>query len=397
MVQVTNLAATAFETWTPDFSPDGRRLTFCYGPVDSSGNGFVEIYVMNVDGTGLTQLTNDGLFDCFPRWSPDGSTIIFARASHRTFQAVVTTMNPDGSDKKELSSPVWGIARSGFTPDGTRILWETQQGGFVSVLWIMDADGTHQRRLTEAPLKAGEVSAPSPDGKHVVFISNQNTPTTLPNVLVEMDIENGHLKRVTHPVGVSHDVYPNYSPDGTKIVFASDRMSTDRSLDIFTVNTDGSNLARIAKGVTLGGCADVNCVTPAWGIEPPDSNPRQLVETVPKAGLNAAAVAGPNATLSPTSLLFRCRNVINAGCQCITQRTTTLSNHGSAPLSIKGITTNGAFTQTDNCGTRLGPGKSCAIAVHWSLVNSSGAVNVSDNAPGSPQKVSLSGYKECSR
>jgi len=143
MLQVTNLAATPFETWEPDFSPDGRRLTFCYGTIDSFGNLSTEIYVINVDGSGLTKLTNDGLFDCFPRWSPDGTRIIFGRDVARTQQLVVATMRTDGSDKRELSSPLWGIARSGFTPDGRRILWETQQGGFVSVLWIMNADGTN--------------------------------------------------------------------------------------------------------------------------------------------------------------------------------------------------------------------------------------------------------------
>jgi hypothetical protein len=60
----------------------------------------------------------------------------------------------------------------------------------------------------------------------------------------------------------------NFSPDGTKIVFESDRMSTDHSLDVFTVNTDGSGLTRIATGVTVGGCADTNCVNPAWGKKP---------------------------------------------------------------------------------------------------------------------------------
>jgi len=268
MVQITNLPPTLFETWLPDFSPDGQRLTFCYGTFDSADNAFAEIYVINVDGTGLKQLTNDGLFDCFPRWSPDGSRIIFGRQAPRTQQLVVATMRADGSDKKELSSPLWGIARAGFTPDSKRILWETQQAGFISVLWIMDADGTHQKRLTSAPLKAGEVSAPSPDGKHIAFISNQNTPPEVLNVLFVMDFDNGKITQITHAVGTSHDVLPNYSPDGTKIVFASDRTSTDGSLDLFTINADGSGLTRIATGITVGGCPDKNCVSPAWGRKP---------------------------------------------------------------------------------------------------------------------------------
>jgi len=268
IVQVTNLPSTFLEGWLPDFSPDGRRLTFCYGPLDSSGNGFVEIYVMNVDGTDLKKLTNDRSFDCFPRWSPDGGRIIFGRTVPRTQQVVLATMRDDGSDKRELSSPLWGVARSGFTPDGKRILWETQQAGFLSVLWIMDSDGTHQRRLTSAPLKAGEVSTPSPNGKHVAFISNQNTPPEVMNVLFVMDIDSCKITQITHPVGVSHDVLPNYSPDGTKIVFASDRMSPDGSLDLFTINADGSGLTRILTGITVGGCTDKNCVSPAWGKKP---------------------------------------------------------------------------------------------------------------------------------
>jgi probable HAF family extracellular repeat protein len=125
------------------------------------------------------------------------------------------------------------------------------------------------------------------------------------------------------------------------------------------------------------------------GIGRPIASPQKL--ELP----GAALISGPNATLSPTSLYFRCRNVINAGCQCITQRTTTLSNLGNATLDIKSISTTGAFTQTNNCGATLAAGKSCSISVHWSLVNSGGDVYVSDNAPYSPQKVSLSGIKEC--
>src|SRR4029077_11051129 len=59
MVQITSLAPTPLETWLPAFSPGGKRITLCYGTVDNMGNLFTEIYVINVDGTGLMQLTND--------------------------------------------------------------------------------------------------------------------------------------------------------------------------------------------------------------------------------------------------------------------------------------------------------------------------------------------------
>lgn len=263
MIQITNLAPTLFETWVPDFSPDGKRITFCYGVFDPFGNVSTEIYVINTDGTNLVQLTHDGRFDCAPRWSPDGASIVFARQSTRTGQLVVATMRPDGTNVKTLSTDLWGIFRSGYTPDGSHIVWETQQAGFDSVLWIMNADGTGQNRLTQAPLKAGEPSAPSSDS--VVFMSNQNTSSVLPNVIYRSKLDATDLHQLTQPVGDSHDVFPNFSPSRQRIVFASDRSSSDGSLDIFTMNGDGSNLQRIATGVTVGGCADKNCVSPAWG------------------------------------------------------------------------------------------------------------------------------------
>ena len=264
--QVTNLAPTALETWTPDFSPDGKRLTFCYGAPDSSGNLVTEIYVINVDGSNLVQLTHDGLFDCASRWSPDGTHLTFMKQSTRTGRGVVATMLPDGSDQKKLTTDLWGVFRSGYTPDGAHILWETQEAGFVSVLWIMNSDGTGQKRLTAAPLKAGLPSSPSSD--QVVFIRNQNSPSVVATSLYKMSLARSNIDRLTQPVGTSHDGWPNYSPSRQKIVFTSDRLSSDGSLDIFTMNADGTGMKRIATGVTIGGCADQNCVNPAWGRSP---------------------------------------------------------------------------------------------------------------------------------
>ena len=110
-------------------------------------------------------------------------------------------------------------------------------------------------------------------------------------------------------------------------------------------------------------------------------------------------VSGPNATLSPTSLIFACRNIIGDGCGCHTLATPTLTNFGSTTLSITGIgITGAAFSETNNCDTNLGAGKSCTITVKWMPPSSSfsfGTVSVSDNASGSPQTVSLEGLKEC--
>ncbi len=99
----------------------------------------------------------------------------------------------------------------------------------------------------------------------------------------------------------------------------------------------------------------------------------------------------PVAVLSPTSLNFG----------TIARRTSktlviTLSNPGTAPLTITGITILGAnqFTQTNNCGNAVGINGSCNINVTFSSNQTgtfNGTLNLSDNAPGSPQQASLTG------
>ena len=263
MVQITNLAATPLETWVPDFSPDGKRITFCYGSIDASGNIHTEIYVINVDGTNMVQLTHDNLFDCASRWSPDGTHIVFMKQSTRTDRGVVTTMRPDGSDQKELTTDLWGVFRSGYTPDGTP--HSLGNSGSRICLRLMD----HELRWYQPeapdcpPLKAGLPSAPSSD--HVVFMRNQNSPAVLATTIYMMRLDGTDVDQLTQPVGTSHDGWPNFSPSRQKIVFTSDRLSSDGSLDIFTMNADGSAIKRIATGVTVGGCGDQNCVNPAWG------------------------------------------------------------------------------------------------------------------------------------
>ena len=111
--------------------------------------------------------------------------------------------------------------------------------------------------------------------------------------------------------------------------------------------------------------------------------------------LQKQPLSGPNAAVSSTSLIFECRNVIDAGCQCFTQRSSTLSNYGSQTLNISGMTITGPFSEGNNCGTSLQPGRFCTISVTWREQTGSGTLSIRDNASGSPQMVSLRGEKLC--
>jgi len=212
------------------------QIAFDYGPVDANGNPEPDLYVINADGTGLTQLTHDGLSQV-PRWSPDGT-----------------------GEKTALTSDFWSSYADSYTPDG-RINFDSQMGGLISAEWIMNGDGTSQKQLTVPSLEGG-ISDVSPDGKHIVLNSHDNSPL-LPAVFV-MDLNGGNLQQLTFPPDQATDVFPAYSPDGRKIVFASSRIDPG-SLDLFVMNADGSNITALATGLTVGGCTDGNCVEPSWG------------------------------------------------------------------------------------------------------------------------------------
>jgi Tol biopolymer transport system component len=109
---IRRLTPPELEAWVPDWSPDGKRILFStrfFGTLDE------EIWVINVDGTGLTRLTNNnrhwngyftGSHDLFPSWSPQGDAIAFERDSPDYRTSVIYTMNPDGTEPKQLTQVV---------------------------------------------------------------------------------------------------------------------------------------------------------------------------------------------------------------------------------------------------------------------------------------------------
>jgi hypothetical protein len=101
----------------------------------------------------------------------------------------------------------------------------------------------------------------------------------------------------------------------------------------------------------------------------------------------------PAASLSPTSLNFSGQLV---GTTSATQKVT-LTNSGSAPLSISSIAVTGDFAETNNCGTSLAAGASCSVSISFAPTASgtrTGSLTFTDNAAGSPQNTAISGTGE---
>lgn len=169
----------------PRWSPDRRRIAFSTSPLETPSSS---IYVIDVDGPdGLVRLTAG----THPAWSPDGSRIAFVKNS--AGGPGIHVMQADGSDVRQLTSPndpaqcSQGSSASDWkpdwSPDGQKILFErefhTDEGGFdcgldgwgyVPNVYVVNADGTGQRRLRSADIWNEDADpAWSPDGRSIAF------------------------------------------------------------------------------------------------------------------------------------------------------------------------------------------------------------------------------------
>ncbi len=198
-----------------------------------------DVFVKDLTTGELEQLTDEPGYDAEATYSPQGDRVVFT--SVRDGDLDLYSMNGDGTDVVRLTDRVGYDGGAFYSPDGSQIVWRAHYPDSeeslkdyqdllaeglirpsVLELWVMDADGSNQRQLTD---NGGANFGPywHPSGESVIFSSNMHDPDGREFDLYFINLDGTGLERITYTP--DFDGFPVFSPDGRHLVWGSNRLN----------------------------------------------------------------------------------------------------------------------------------------------------------------------------
>lgn len=220
--------SVGFTTKIPASAAASSKIVF-----HSERDANKQIYLMNADGSNLCKLSNGNSTDFNPRFSPDGSKILFMSNSGGLTNELFI-MNSDGGALKRLSS--LDCDSAAFSPDGNSLIYSGYaRGELYPSLYSVSADGTGTKYLTNYGKRILYIKSLtySPDGSKISFYNS--------NEIYTGGADGGEPALIFKNSGV-YIKSLCYSPDGKKLMFVSYGV-------IYSINVDGTGLAPLSAAM----------------------------------------------------------------------------------------------------------------------------------------------------
>lgn len=215
---------------TPDRAKYGNKYIW---PLYSS----YDIFMADLNGKIVRQLTNSKGYDAEATLSPDGRKMIYTSTKDGDIELYIMDMET-GSEKR-ITNALGYDGGAWFSPDGTKLIWRASRPkteaeikeykellaeGLVAPtnmeVWVSNADGSNARQVTSYG-QANWAPAYMPDSKRIIFASNHEYKRGFPFNLYTINEDGTNLQKISRDKGF--DAFPMFSPDGKKIVFCSNR------------------------------------------------------------------------------------------------------------------------------------------------------------------------------
>jgi Tol biopolymer transport system component len=220
-----------------DWSPDGRQVAYA---CNRDASQSADIYVMNADGGGQSNLTNNQgqRWDTSPEWSPDGQRLKFWGDGEH-----VSVVDQDGREPQDLTAGLNVAVHPGaWSPDGRQIAFNSSTG-YEDDLYLVGADGSGLRNLTRELGGRNTEPAWSPDGQQIAFIHNAEAGAAVHVV----NADGAGLRQL---LGGLDNASVTWSPGGRQLAIVSLRWvggERDYDGDLYLAESDGSRVQKLAS------------------------------------------------------------------------------------------------------------------------------------------------------